>query len=107
MHCTGNGASTVLLVSGIPRFSFHFALVQSDLATSARVCTYDKGGEAWTDPLPSFTADAMLSELDSVVGNVARSQDHGRNPVRVIEERDAMEEHPPASPRQISQIAFK
>ena len=46
VRCTGSGDSTVLLVSGIPRFSFHFALVQSDLAASARVCTYDKGGEA-------------------------------------------------------------
>jgi pimeloyl-ACP methyl ester carboxylesterase len=64
----------VLLVSGIPRFSFHYALVQSDLASSSRVCTYDKGGEAWTDPFPSFTANEMLEELDGVDGNVARSR---------------------------------
>ena len=71
VQCTGAGDTTTLLVSGIPRFSFHFSLVQSDLATSSRVCAYDKGGEAWTDPLPAFTADEMLRELDAVVQHVS------------------------------------
>ena len=74
VQCAGSGDSTVLLVSGIPRFSFHFALLQADLAKSTRVCAYDKGGEAWSDPLPSFSADEMLRELDGVVGHVSRSK---------------------------------
>jgi pimeloyl-ACP methyl ester carboxylesterase len=74
VHCTGSGDSTVLLVSGIPRFSFHFALVQAELAKSVRVCAYDKGGEAWTDPLPGFSADEMLRELDAVIGHIARTE---------------------------------
>ena len=79
VQCTGSGDTTTLLVSGIPRFSFHFALVQSDHAKSTRVCAYDKGGEAWTDPLPSLTADEMLRELDAVVQHVA-----GTKPVILV-----------------------
>jgi pimeloyl-ACP methyl ester carboxylesterase len=79
VQCSGTGDTTTLLVSGIPRFSFHFALVQSDLAGSGRVCAYDKGGEAWTDPLPSLTADEMLGELDAVVRHVA-----GTKPVILV-----------------------
>ena len=74
VHCTGTGDSTVLLVSGIPRFSFHYSLVQSQVAKFARVCAYDKGGEAWSDPLPSFTAEEMLRELDGVIQQVARKK---------------------------------
>ncbi|HET8549876.1 MAG TPA: alpha/beta hydrolase [Bryobacteraceae bacterium] len=70
VQCAGTGDRTVLLVSGIPRFSFHFSLVQSEAAKFARVCAYDKGGEAWTDPLPSLTAEDMLRELDAVVQRV-------------------------------------
>jgi pimeloyl-ACP methyl ester carboxylesterase len=79
VQCSGTGDTATLLVSGIPRFSFHFALVQSDLATSARVCAYDKGGEAWADPLPSFSADEMLRELDAVVQHIA-----GTKPVILV-----------------------
>jgi pimeloyl-ACP methyl ester carboxylesterase len=71
IYCTGTGDTRVLLVSGIPRFSFHFAPVQSDVARFARVCSYDKGGEAWTDPFPKITASEMLNELDAVVEHVS------------------------------------
>jgi pimeloyl-ACP methyl ester carboxylesterase len=71
IHCTGTGDTPVLLVSGIPRLSFHFALVQNEVARFARVCSYDKGGEAWTDPFPRITAGEMLKELDAVVQHVA------------------------------------
>ena len=67
VHCTGAGETPVVLVSGIPRFSFHFAPVQSEVAKFARVCAYDKGGEAWSAPLPALTADEMIRELDAVV----------------------------------------
>ena len=60
--------------SGIPRFSFHYNLVQSDLAKTTRVCAYDKAGEAWTDPVPEFTAEGLLAELDAVVRHVSRSK---------------------------------
>ena len=74
VHCTGAGDTTVLLVSGFPRFSFHYDLVQSDLATTTRVCAYDKAGDAWTDPVPEFSADGLLAELDGVVRHVSRSK---------------------------------
>ena len=74
IHCTGSGDTTVVLISGIPRFSFHFAPVQSEVAKFARVCSYDKGGEAWTSPLPALTADQMLAELDAVVRHVGNAK---------------------------------
>lgn len=73
-NCTGKGDTTVLLVSGIPRFSFHFAPVQTEVSEFARVCSYDKGGEAWTDPLPRLTADEFLRELDGVVEHVSNKR---------------------------------
>jgi pimeloyl-ACP methyl ester carboxylesterase len=74
VHCTGAGEATVVLISGIPRFSFHFVRVQPEVARFARVCSYDKGGEAWTDPLPKITPDEMLRELDAVVRHTGRGQ---------------------------------
>ena len=74
VNCTGSGEQTVLLVSGIPRFSFHYALVQEQAAKFTRVCAYDKGGEAWSDPLPSLTAEEMLRELEAVIQHVGRQR---------------------------------
>jgi pimeloyl-ACP methyl ester carboxylesterase len=71
VHCTGAGDMTVLLVSGIPRMSFHFALLQAEVAKFARACTYDKGGEAWTSALPALSAHEMLRELDAVIRHVS------------------------------------
>ena len=79
LHCSGKGDTTVVLISGIPRFSFHFAPVQSEVAKFARVCSYDKGGEAWTDPLPKLTPDEMLRELDGVVERAG-----GKKPVILV-----------------------
>ena len=74
INCTGTGDTTVVLISGIPRFSFHFAPVQSEASKFSRVCSYDKGGEAWTSPLAALTADLMLAELDAVVRHVGNNK---------------------------------
>lgn len=72
IQCVGNGEPTVVFLNGVPRFSFHFALVAPEVAKFGRACVYDRGGEAWSDPLPGApSARATLDELDAVIGKVS------------------------------------
>lgn len=50
LYCTGHGSPTVLLESGSGDFAVVWALVQPGIATFTRVCSYDRGGYAWSDP---------------------------------------------------------
>jgi pimeloyl-ACP methyl ester carboxylesterase len=74
VHCSGTGDTTVVLVSGIPRFSFHFANVQSEIAKFARVCSYDKAGEAWSEPTSELNAEELVRELDGIVRHAGRQR---------------------------------
>lgn len=62
--CTGRGAPTVVIENGLGDFSFDWTLVQKPLSAFARVCTYDRGGYAWSDPGPMpRTFDQLNFEL--------------------------------------------
>jgi pimeloyl-ACP methyl ester carboxylesterase len=52
LYCTGRGKQTVVLSPGGGDFSFAWYLVQQRLQSSARVCSYDRAGSAWSDPGP-------------------------------------------------------
>ncbi len=54
LYCVGQGSPTVVLLHGFGDYSFTWSLVQSPLATTTRVCVYDRAGQAWSDagPLP-------------------------------------------------------
>jgi len=52
LYCTGKGKQTVLLSPGGGDFSLAWYLVQERLQNSARVCSYDRAGSAWSDPGP-------------------------------------------------------
>jgi pimeloyl-ACP methyl ester carboxylesterase len=52
LYCTGKGKQTVVLSPGGGDFSFVWYFVQEKLQTSARVCSYDRAGSAWSDPGP-------------------------------------------------------
>lgn len=52
LYCTGKGKQTVVLSPGGGDFSFAWYLVQQQLQRSARVCSYDRAGSAWSDPGP-------------------------------------------------------
>jgi pimeloyl-ACP methyl ester carboxylesterase len=72
IHCEGTGSPTVVLLHGTPRFSFHFALVQPKVAGFARVCVYDRAGDAWSEPVPGQpTAEIFVEELDRVIRHVS------------------------------------
>jgi pimeloyl-ACP methyl ester carboxylesterase len=52
LHCTGQGAPTVLFENGSADFSFIWDLVQPNVAKFTRACSYDRAGSAWSDPGP-------------------------------------------------------
>jgi pimeloyl-ACP methyl ester carboxylesterase len=62
LFCTGQGSPTVILSPGSGDFSFDWALVQPKVAKMTRVCSYDRGGEAWSDlgPLPRTVSQEVF-----------------------------------------------
>jgi pimeloyl-ACP methyl ester carboxylesterase len=52
LNCTGEvrpGQPTVILEAGVGDFSVEWSLVQPRLAEFARVCSYDRAGDGWSD----------------------------------------------------------
>jgi len=64
IHCTGQGAPTVVIDGGAGTWSIHYSHIQAVLAGEMRVCTYDRAGLGWSDdgPLPR-TSGRMAGEL--------------------------------------------
>jgi pimeloyl-ACP methyl ester carboxylesterase len=55
LNCTGevrHGQPTVILESGVGDFSVEWSLVQPRVARFARVCSYDRAGDGWSDMGP-------------------------------------------------------
>lgn len=72
LRCDGAGRQMVLLLPGTPRFSLHFALVMPKVAAFARVCTYDRAGDAWSEPIDGQpTAQIFVDELHRVATHLA------------------------------------
>jgi pimeloyl-ACP methyl ester carboxylesterase len=61
VYCTGNGPFTVVVEDGLGDFSFDWILVQTRVEKFARICTYDRGGYAWSDPGPRPRTYAQLN----------------------------------------------
>lgn len=62
--CSGAGRPTVVVENGLGDFSIDWALVQSQVARFARICTYDRAGYAWSEPGPEpRTFDQLNLEL--------------------------------------------
>lgn len=49
INCSGNGGPTVVLDAGMGCNSLEWALVQSEIAKFAKVCSYDRAGYGWSD----------------------------------------------------------
>jgi pimeloyl-ACP methyl ester carboxylesterase len=70
MHisCTGQGQPTIILDAGLGSDSFHWGGIQPALSTITRVCSYDRAGFGWSDPLPApRDADHIAHELHQLV----------------------------------------
>ena len=55
LNCTGRATAsqpTVILEAGIGDFSVEWSLVQPGVASLARVCSYDRAGDGWSDVGP-------------------------------------------------------
>ena len=51
--CTGSGAPSVILESGLGGSSADWGFVQPEVAAFTRVCSYDRAGMGYSDPGPS------------------------------------------------------
>jgi pimeloyl-ACP methyl ester carboxylesterase len=73
LHCTGErrpGQPIVILEAGKGDFSVEWSLVQPGVARYARVCSYDRGGDGWSDlgPHPR-TMRQIVYELHTLLDN--------------------------------------
>jgi pimeloyl-ACP methyl ester carboxylesterase len=70
LHCVGQGSPTVVLDAGLGAFSLDWAAVQSQIATSTRVCAYDRAGLGWSEPGPSpRSPQQFATELHALLTN--------------------------------------
>ena len=72
LACTGAGAPTVILESGLGSNFLTWAAVQPEVAAFTRVCSYDRAGMGWSDrgPRPR-TVGRMADELSVLLENAA------------------------------------
>jgi pimeloyl-ACP methyl ester carboxylesterase len=75
LYCSGKGGPTVLLSAGAGDFSFDWYLVQRDTAKFVRVCSYDRAGQAWSEPGPQ--PSTMHQEAHDVRAALAAAQERG------------------------------
>jgi pimeloyl-ACP methyl ester carboxylesterase len=71
LNCTGQAGGsqpTVILEAGIGDFSVEWSLVQPGVAKYARVCSYDRAGDGWSDlgPYPR-TMHQLVYELHTLL----------------------------------------
>jgi pimeloyl-ACP methyl ester carboxylesterase len=68
LYCTGRGAPTIILSSGLGDDITVWAKVQPVLSQHTRVCSYDRAGFGWSEPQPgSHDADAISSHLHQLI----------------------------------------
>lgn len=52
IHCTGEGAPTVVIDGGAGTWSAHYSRIQAQLSRATKVCTYDRAGLGSSDAGP-------------------------------------------------------
>lgn len=70
INCTGTGSPTVVIEAGLGDWSTTWGFVQSEVAKTTRVCTYDRAGVGWSEagPLPRDAAQ-FAKELHTLLQN--------------------------------------
>lgn len=64
LYCVGQGSPTVVIDAGNADFSLSWIRVQAALAEETRVCTYDRAGYGWSDPVDTpRDAEHIVREL--------------------------------------------
>lgn len=68
IDCTGSGSPTIVLDAGLGNDGLIWGGVQPALSKTTRVCSYDRAGFGWSDPLPPpRDADHIASELHGLL----------------------------------------
>jgi pimeloyl-ACP methyl ester carboxylesterase len=68
LDCSGQGSPTVVLEAGLGDSSLVWGLVQPKLATTTRVCSYDRSGTAWSHGAgPQHGLSRAAEDLDSLL----------------------------------------
>jgi pimeloyl-ACP methyl ester carboxylesterase len=65
--CSGQGSPTIVIEVGASSFAIDFTLVQRELQKSGRVCSYDRAGHGWSDPLPPFALANDVADLHTLL----------------------------------------
>ena len=65
--CTGTGSPAIVFEAGASAFAIDFTLVQRELEKTHRVCSYDRAGSGWSDPLPPFTPAKDTDDLHALL----------------------------------------
>ncbi len=63
LDCAGTGSPTVVLLNGLGETSPQWARIRPVIATSTRVCAYDRAGQGWSEDSPN-PADATNAATD-------------------------------------------
>lgn len=70
LDCRGEGSPTVVMDAGLGGSSLDWSLVQADIASTTRVCSYDRAGMGRSDPSPSpRTPRHIAEELHMLLAN--------------------------------------
>lgn len=68
IHCEGEGSPMVIMEAGSGDCSLSWALVQQNVSKFTRVCTYDRAGYGWSDPVPGpVSARNVTSRLHALL----------------------------------------
>ena len=66
--CLGSGTPSVIFISGLGETYASWSKVQSDVARSAKACSYDRAGLGWSDPSPRpRDVNQMAGELHELL----------------------------------------
>jgi pimeloyl-ACP methyl ester carboxylesterase len=74
-YCMGAGRPAVVLESGLGSGAWSWRMVQGEIATTTRVCSYDRAGYGLSDEAKAVRdVDALAADLAVVVKTVGRGQ---------------------------------
>jgi pimeloyl-ACP methyl ester carboxylesterase len=70
LNCAGSGSPTVVIDAGYGDWSASWGWVQSGVAKTTHICTYDRAGMGWSEASPSpRTAREFAKELHTLLTN--------------------------------------
>jgi pimeloyl-ACP methyl ester carboxylesterase len=68
IECTGSGSPTLVLDAGLGNDGLIWSAVQPTLSQTTQVCSYDRAGMGWSDPVPPpRDADAIAAQLHGLL----------------------------------------